>query len=69
MPEIDVIALLIAKPGSAHHVANALRELVAPTRAEPGCVAYQVFTSATTETTFFTVKRWRSQADLGTETQ
>ncbi|MCU1396372.1 MAG: putative monooxygenase [Ilumatobacteraceae bacterium] len=69
MPDIDVIALLIAKPGSADQVAKALHDLVAPTRAEPGCISYELFTSATSDTTFFTVEKWRSQADLDAHMQ
>ena len=64
MPDIDLIAILIAKPGSSAQVAAALKALVGPTRAEPGCVSYELFTSAESDTTFFTVEKWRSKADL-----
>ena len=64
MPDIDVIAILIAKPGSSAQVATALQQLVAPTRAEPGCISYDLFGSAESDTTFFTVEKWRSKADL-----
>lgn len=64
MPDIDVIAILIAKPGSGPVVGAALHDLVAPTRAETGCISYDLFASAESKETFFTVEKWRSKADL-----
>jgi len=69
MPDIDVIAVLIAKPGSATKVESALRDLVAPTRAEPGCISYELYGSAASDTTFFTIEKWRTQADLDAHMQ
>jgi quinol monooxygenase YgiN len=69
MPDIDVIAVVIAKPGSEPIVGAALHDLVAPTRAEPGCVAYDLFSSAASSQTFLTIERWRSQADLDAHMQ
>ncbi len=64
MSDIDVVAVLTAKEGSEEIVGAALHELVAPTRAEPGCVSYELFSSAASPQTFITVERWKSQADL-----
>jgi quinol monooxygenase YgiN len=41
--EFVVIAKYRAREGEAEHVAAALAEMVAPTRAEPGNLDYQVF--------------------------
>lgn len=64
MADLHVIAVLTAKPGSTETVGSALRELVAATRQEEGCVAYDLYESAAAAGTFITVERWRAQADL-----
>jgi quinol monooxygenase YgiN len=64
MPDLDVVAVLKAKPGSEQIVRAALRDLVEPTRGEAGCVSYELFDSLVDPTTFVTVERWLSQADL-----
>jgi len=69
MPDVDVIAVIIAKLGSASKVESALRDLVAPTRAEPGCISYELYGSAASDTTFFTIEKWRTQADLDAHVQ
>ena len=37
MPDLNVVAVLKAKPGSESALRDALTSLVEPTRAEPGC--------------------------------
>jgi quinol monooxygenase YgiN len=69
MPDLHVVALLPAKPGSESVVKEALTALVAPTRAEEGCLAYDLYDSAAAPGTFITVERWRSQADLDAHMQ
>ena len=69
MPEMDVVAVLIAKRGSESIVAAALHDLVEPTRAEPGCMSYDLFSSAASPQTFITKERWRSQDDLDAHMQ
>lgn len=64
MSNIEVIAILKAKPESVDLVRNALGTLVAPTRAEPGCITYRVYASDADPSTFFTAERWRSTADF-----
>ena len=64
MPDIDVVALITAKPGSEDAVREALSELVEPTRAEEGCIDYYLTVSAADPTVFVTVERWRSQENL-----
>ena len=64
MPDIDVVALITAKPGSEDAVREALSELVEPTRDEEGCINYHLTVSAADPTVFVTVERWRSQEDL-----
>ncbi len=69
MSDIDVVAVLIAKPGSEGIVGAALHDLVAPTRAEPGCVSYELFTSASSAQTFVTIEKWKTEADLAAHMQ
>ncbi|RFA21335.1 putative quinol monooxygenase [Subtercola boreus] len=64
MPDLNVVAVLKAKPGAEQIVGDALRGLVQPTRAEEGCVSYDLYSSATAPGTFFTIEKWRSQSDL-----
>ena len=69
MPEIDVVAVLTAKAGSEGIVAAALHDLLAPTRAEPGCVSYELFTSAASAHTFIMIEKWKSDDDLAAHLQ
>ena len=64
MPDLDVVAVLTAKPGSEDIVRDALTELVEPTRAESGCISYDLFASNVDSTVFITVEKWTSQTDL-----
>lgn len=64
MPDLHVVAVLKAKPGAEDAMQQALTGLVAPTRAEEGCLAYELYESAVEPGTFVTVERWRSQDDL-----
>ena len=57
MSGIDVVAVLTAKAGSESIVAGALHDLVAPTRAEPGCVSYELFSSSSSAQTLITIEK------------
>lgn len=64
MSELNVVAVLTAKPGSEQIVREALESLVEPTKAEPGCVSYALYSSAVDPTVFITIEQWSSQDDL-----
>lgn len=64
MPNLDVVALITAKPGSEAIVENALKVLVAASRHDHGCVSYDLFASSSTPGTFVTIEKWQSQEDL-----
>ncbi|HEX4094718.1 MAG TPA: putative quinol monooxygenase [Trebonia sp.] len=64
MANLQVVAVLTAKPGSEKVVQDALSALVEPTRAEAGCGSYQLFVSAVDPATFITVETWGSVGDL-----
>ena len=64
MTVLNTVALITAKPGSEGAVRDALTELRGHTRAEAGCVRYDLFESAATPGTFVTVEEWSDQAAL-----
>ncbi len=64
MSELQVVATIPAKPEAADAIRAALKELVAATLAEDGCLAYDLFESASAPGTFVTVERWTDQAAL-----
>lgn len=64
MSELQVVATIPAKPEAADQVREALKVLVEATRAEEGCLAYDLFESASTPGTFVTVERWTGSAAL-----
>jgi quinol monooxygenase YgiN len=69
MPDLNVVALITAKPGSEDVLEHALTSLVEPTRAEPGCISYDLYRSAVDPATFITVELWKDQADLDAHMQ
>jgi quinol monooxygenase YgiN len=63
MAEVRVIARAVAREGSAAELKTLLRGLVAPTRAEAGCVYYELFESNLPGVFCFN-ELWESQAHL-----
>ncbi len=63
---VSVVAVITAKPGSEHTVREAMQGLVAPTRAEEGCLSYDLSESASAPGTFVTVEAWSDPSDLDT---
>jgi quinol monooxygenase YgiN len=61
---LQVVATIPAKPGSEDKVADVLTELVAATRTESGCLAYELFRSKADPTVFVMIETWQSQEDL-----
>lgn len=64
MSELQVVATIPAKPEAAAQVREALQVLVEATRAEEGCLGYDLFESASAPGTFVTVERWSDAAAL-----
>jgi quinol monooxygenase YgiN len=65
MPEIlTVIAYVRAKKGQEARVKQILEGLLAPTRAEAGCLNYDLFQSDSDPTHFVFYENWQSDADL-----
>jgi quinol monooxygenase YgiN len=69
MTNLQVVAVMVSKPGSQRQVADALSALVEPTRAEAGCLSYQLYVSAVDPATFITVETWNSRDELDAHLQ
>ena len=61
---LRVVATIPIDPARAAEAAPALAELAASSRGDAGCLAYEVYESASTPGTFVTVEEWVSQAHL-----
>jgi quinol monooxygenase YgiN len=61
---LTVVACLRAKAGQHAHLREQLQRLVAPTRAEAGCVTYDLFVSRSEPGCFMFHEVWKSAADL-----
>jgi quinol monooxygenase YgiN len=64
MPNLDVVAVITAKPGSEAIVEDALKALVLASRGDHGCISYDLFSSDSTPGTFVTIEKWQSREDL-----
>jgi quinol monooxygenase YgiN len=70
MPEVlTVIAYVRAKKGQEAHVKQILEGLTAPTRAEAGCLNYDLFQSDSDPAEFVFYENWKSDADLDRHAQ
>lgn len=63
-PQVIVTALFLSQPGYEDTLRAELESLVAPTRAEPGCIRYDLHEAAEQPTSFAFLETWRSEADL-----
>lgn len=61
---LTVVAMLYAKPGKEASLAACLHGLVAPSRAEAGCINYDMHQSDTDPTVFIMYENWTSRAAL-----
>lgn len=61
---LTVVARLRAKPGLETQLRHQLQRLVTPTRAEAGCVTYELNESKSERGKFLFYEVWKSDADL-----
>ena len=61
---IYVIASLTVAPGKLDALRKAAPSVIEPTRAEPGCISYDLFVSATDPGQVRFVESWRSREAL-----
>ncbi len=65
MSSIRVIALFTAKPGREAELINLLSGLTGPTRAEEGCISYELIQKNDDPTSLAMVEEWASPETLG----
>ncbi|OEU60805.1 MAG: antibiotic biosynthesis monooxygenase [Desulfuromonadales bacterium C00003094] len=61
---LTVIAILKAKPGKEELLKQEIVGCIAPTRAEPGCINYDLHQSLDDRACFTLYENWRSKEDL-----
>jgi quinol monooxygenase YgiN len=62
--KLTVVARIKAKPGTEKKVKDALMALVGPTRAEAGCINYDLHQALDDKTLFLFYENWTSKKDL-----
>jgi quinol monooxygenase YgiN len=60
--ELFIFARFHARPGNADAVAEALRDVLAPSREEPGCLSIHDFRSIRDTYLFYVHSRWTNEA-------
>jgi quinol monooxygenase YgiN len=61
--EIVILATAKAKPGKEADLERALREVAAPTRAQRGCLQFELYRSAQDHASITAFERWSSKED------
>lgn len=64
MSDVNVVAVIKAKPGDGDKLEGALTDLGVATHGEEGCLHYSLHRGLTDTDTFVTIEKWRSLADL-----
>ena len=60
--ELFIFARFHAREGEQEALAGAMRDMLAPSRAEPGCLSIDVFRSTSDPRLFYLHSRWLSEA-------
>jgi quinol monooxygenase YgiN len=63
-PALIAVGIVRAKPGQETELGKRMAALIAPTCAEPGCIAYELFQSTDDPALWMLFEQWRSAADL-----
>ena len=66
---LTVIARFDAKPGMENKVKEGLQGMVAPSRAEEGCLSYDVYQSSDSPALLFTYENWTGKDALDAHMQ
>lgn len=66
---LRVVAHLKARPDKIEEVRVALMSMVGPTRAEDGCIVYEMLQNDVDPTDFTFVEEWKGEAELGAHLQ
>lgn len=63
---LSSIATIVALPGHSEAVLEALKAMLGPTRAEPGCLQYDLHVCPNDPNRLVMIERWVDQAALDT---
>jgi quinol monooxygenase YgiN len=66
---LGVVARIVAKPGSVEVVRDELTSLLEPTRAEVGCILYELMQNESDPTDFTFYEEWTNGAALDAHAQ
>lgn len=66
---LHVVAHIEALPGFEQEVREVLESYIAPTRAEKGCIRYDLFTDNSDPKKFTFIEEWESKEDLDAHAQ
>ena len=66
---VTVTARLRARPGREARLREELAQLLGPTRAEPGCIAYDLLQDCDDAGSYLFYEVWESRADLDAHLQ
>lgn len=64
--QVTVVVRMKAKPGMEARVREELLKLLAPTRAEQGCINYDMHQALNDDSLFLFHENWVSESDLNT---
>jgi len=64
LSDLIVVASARARPGKEADLESALREVAAPTRAQPGCIEFRLLRVKGDPSTMIGLERWASEACL-----
>lgn len=65
MSNLIIVATLAAKPGQEAAIRAALEGMIAPSRAEPGCVRYELHVDQANPARFTMLEEWRGEEAFG----
>ena len=69
MPQITVVAKVVAKPDAVEEVRAELLQLIEPTRQEPGCIEYRLHQDNSDPAVFVFYETWESATTLEQHTK
>jgi quinol monooxygenase YgiN len=69
MSVLNIIAVIKAKAGKESETKQALQSIVGPTRAEAGCIDFDLYQSTDDHTTFMFYENWTSREALNDHMQ
>ena len=66
---LTAMGVVRAKPGQEEELGRRMTALLSPTRAEPGCLLYDLYQSTEDPSVWVLIERWRDATDLDAHVQ